>query len=122
MFAGGQLILALLIAWWLHTSGNGPIAVVVAVVSAVVFILGMLRPQAIAAVYAAWMLVTFPIGWVMSYVVAGVMYFLVITPIGLALRAKGRDGLEKRFDEEADTYWVDTSSDTVEPKQYFRQF
>ena len=34
------------------------------------------------------------------------MFFLVITPIGWALRLLGRDPLEHEFEERASTYWV----------------
>ena len=50
------------------------------------------------------MFAVFPIGWVVSHLLLGVVYFLVLTPIGLTLRALGRDPLERRFDQSASSY------------------
>ena len=72
-------------------------------------------------VYLAWMYAAFPIGWVVSHVVLAAVYYLVVTPIGLALRAAGRDPLNHQFDRSAPTYWVPHDPGT-DVKRYFRQF
>ena len=51
-----------------------------------------------------WTAAVFPIGWVMSYVLLGGVYFLVLTPIGLAMRICGRDPMQRKFDRQAKTY------------------
>lgn len=71
--------------------------------------------------YLAWMYAVYPIGWVISHLLFGTIYFLVMTPIGLLLRLWGRDLLERRFEPEAETYWVERRA-RVEPSLYFRQF
>ena len=121
VFAGGQLLLCLLIAWWLYGGGHGTAAAMVLLISTVFCTVGMVRPPAIAWVYAGWMLITFPVGWVMSYVVASLVYFLVVTPIGLIVRVVGRDALGRTFEPESETYWVETP-DRAESARYFRQF
>lgn len=63
---------------------------------------------------------TFPIGWVVFHVVLAVVYFLVITPIGLGMRLFGRDalGLDARG---ATTYWRKRPPAPAVDR-YFRQF
>ena len=72
------------------------------------------------AVYLVWMNAVAPIGWLVSHAVLALIYFGVLTPIGLVMRAFRRDELRLRSDEIADTYWRErdpaTSSDS-----YFRQ-
>lgn len=121
VFAGCQLLLALLIAWWLDSREYRAIAVVLLITSLAITVIGLWRPRAIRWFYAGWMLAAFPIGWVMSYVVAGFVYFLVITPIGLVMRLIGRDGLARSFDPQAETYW-EATPESAEPGSYFRQF
>jgi len=72
-------------------------------------------------VYLGWMYAAFPIGWVVSHVVLAAVYYLVVTPIGVTMRALGRDPLNRPFDRSAPTYWVphDPGADV---KRYFRQF
>ena len=67
--------------------------------------------------YLAW-----PIGFVVSHVVLAVVYYLVLTPIGLLTRLFGYDSMKKTFDPDAESYWIDRSAEVVDPKQYFRQF
>ena len=71
--------------------------------------------------FVGWMVAAFPIGWTISHVLLGVVYYVVMTPIGLVMRLLGRDPLERRFDRDARTYWVEHRPDG-EPARYFRQF
>ncbi len=57
------------------------------------------------AVYRAWMLAALPTGWVVSHVLLGIVYYGVITPIGLFLRLIGRDLLGLRMERGAASYW-----------------
>ena len=72
------------------------------------------------AVYRALTLLTFPIGWVISHVLLALVYYLLLTPIGLLLRATGRDPLQRRLDPEAETYWIEREGDRP-ANTYFRQ-
>jgi hypothetical protein len=62
-----------------------------------------------------------PIGWLVSRVVLAIVYFLVITPIGLIRRLRGHDPLALRADPTASSYWV-ARQDRTDPASYFRQF
>jgi hypothetical protein len=70
--------------------------------------------------YLAWMRATRPLGAAFSALLLGVIYFLVITPIGLAARLFGRDALARRFDPAATSYWS-RRSPSVDPARYLRQ-
>ena len=80
-----------------------------------------LWPASRKRIYVGWMFAVFPIGWVVSHLLLGVVYFLVLTPIGLTLRALGRDPLERRFDQSASSYWV-RHDPATQVKRYLRQF
>jgi ABC-type uncharacterized transport system permease subunit len=80
-----------------------------------------LAPPIRKPLYLGWMYAAYPIGFVMSYVVLGVTYFLVVTPIGLVMRLAGNDPMQRRFDRSAATYWV-TRTPTTDSRRYFRQF
>lgn len=70
--------------------------------------------------YLAWMRVTRPLGAAFSVLLLGVIYFLVVTPIGLVARLFGRDELGRRFDPAATSYWR-RHSRSAEPGRYLRQ-
>ena len=92
------------------------------VAAVVVPILGWLVPAFMRLVFLGMSYLAWPIGFVVSHVVLAVVYYLVLTPIGLLTRIFGYDSMKKRFDPEAESYWIERSSEAVDPKRYFRQF
>lgn len=73
------------------------------------------------SLYRGWMFAALPIGWTISHILLGLVYFLVFTPIGLIMRALGKDPMNRRFDPQAPTYWIRRPA-PAEPSRYFRQF
>lgn len=71
--------------------------------------------------YLGWMHLVFPIGWVMLHLVLGIMYYLVITPTGLLMRALGRDPMQRRYEPDTASYWVPHQAEKT-PSQAFHQF
>lgn len=71
--------------------------------------------------YLAWMRIFFPLGWIVSHTIVAVIYYLVVTPIGLLMRLFGRDPMQRRWDRGAATYWAPTRRDAT-LSQYFRQY
>ncbi len=71
--------------------------------------------------YIGWVTAAFPIGWLVSHVVLAIVYYLVVTPIGVAVRMAGRIAIRAPFDPQAKTYWVERPSRRA-PSRYFRQF
>lgn len=72
-------------------------------------------------IYQGLILITLPIGYVVSFLLLAAFYFLLLTPLGLLFRLIGRDPLCRRFDPDAKSYW----SKWNPPKdlsRYFRQF
>jgi hypothetical protein len=59
-------------------------------------------------------------------VISNVLLFLVFawvfTPIGLIMRALGRDPMTRRLDRQASTYWIAHDPSAAGMKRYFRQF
>ena len=73
------------------------------------------------ALYRAWMALAYPIGWLVSHVLLGLIYFVVFSAIGLVFRAIGRDPLHRRFDRKASTYWIKRHP-APGMDRYFKQF
>jgi hypothetical protein len=62
---------------------------------------GLLVPAFMRLVYLGMLYAVFPIGWTVSLLLLAAIYYLVLTPIGLAQRAVGRDALRLRKDHSA---------------------
>ncbi len=75
--------------------------------TAAVFLgLAALAPTALRPVYKVWMALAIALGFVMTRVILTIVFFLVITPIGLLMRALGKDPLTKGPDASLDSYWI----------------
>lgn len=84
-------------------------------------LLGAWRPSWLRPIYLVMMALALPIGWLISHLALGLLYYGVITPLGLAFRLSGRDVLKRRFDPDATTYWEPRQQETPR-ERYFRQF
>ena len=80
---------------------------------------GLIAPPVILPVYRALLYLTYPIGFVFSYVLLFVVYFLIFTPIGALVRCF-HDPMARKLDRAAPTYWRGYEADPTE--RYFRQF
>ena len=122
VFAGLQVVFFALVAWLLYRrGGTADTCGVIVGVSAVAGVTGVLVPSLIRPVYRLWMIAVFPIGWVISYAAVAIVFYLVITPIGLIMRMAGCDPLTRTFELEQKTYWVEHVPER-DSSRYFRQF
>ena len=90
-------------------------------VALVVLSVAWLTPNSMRPVYLLWMLLFYPFRWLVSCLLIAVVYYLVITPVGLIIRLSGRKLIEKHFDSETSTYWI-PKTETRSHEDYFRQF
>lgn len=71
--------------------------------------------------FLGWMYAAYPIGWVVSHTLLGIIYFGVFTPVGKLMAVVKYDPMQRRFDRAAPTYWVERERN-ADSAQYFRQF
>jgi hypothetical protein len=62
------------------------------------------RPQLLGPVYRAWIRLGHALGAVSSRIVLTALFFVIFLPIGLAMRVLGRDPLNRRFDQDLESY------------------
>jgi hypothetical protein len=71
--------------------------------------------------YHLWYAFGCSMGFIVTNVIISAIYYFVFAPIGLALRATGRDPMERKFLPPETTYWKDAEKIT-NADRYFRQF
>ena len=59
---------------------------------------------------------------VVGPVVLGAIFFLVLTPVAVAMRVIGRDAMKRRFEPAARTYWVERDPPGPDPHGLPNQF
>jgi len=76
------------------------------------FILAALTvPIIIKPVFILFLYIAFVLGWVMTRVILSLLFYLVITPIGLIAKLFGKKFLDMKFSREKESYWLETGED-----------
>ncbi|MEY4566527.1 MAG: hypothetical protein RLY14_1497 [Planctomycetota bacterium] len=83
-------------------------------------ILGVLKPALLKPIFVGWMVLAFPIGWIISKVLLILLFYGVFTPIGFLLRLRGYDPLNLRK-LDTDSYWIKRESQQ-DQRRYLRQY
>jgi len=69
-------------------------------------VLGAVAPQSLTQVHAGWMKVGHVLGAINTKIILGIIYYLLITPMGLVMRLMGKDPMHRALMQGADTYRV----------------
>ena len=96
-------------------------AIVFAILSVTVGPVGVAWPKAIRPVFVGWMTLAYPIGWTVSRIVLGAIFYGVFTPLAWIFRITGRDELALKPKRQVATYW-DAKPPATDKAHYFRQF
>jgi hypothetical protein len=67
-------------------------------------------PTLLGPAHRPWMALGAVLGWINTRLVLGIVFFGLITPIGIVLRLAGRDPMQRAFDRNATTYRVRRAS------------
>ncbi len=100
---------------------GGQWALIICGIGFIIFLSSIISAKLTRIIYIGLILVTLPIGWVVSFLLLAIFYFLILTPIGLIFRLIGRDPLCRKFDPDASSYWeIHRQNDGLD--SYFHQF
>lgn len=75
--------------------------------------LGLIAPKSLRLVHRYWMRLALLISKVTTPIILGVVFFLVVMPIGLIIRIFGRDPLARQLDADTETYRIETDRQSV---------
>ncbi|MFM7381614.1 MAG: SxtJ family membrane protein [Microcystaceae cyanobacterium] len=67
-------------------------------------ILGLVYPKALALVYRVWMQIGLMLGWINSRIILGIVFFLVLTPMGLVMKVLKRDTMNRQLEPQTVSY------------------
>jgi hypothetical protein len=71
--------------------------------------------------YVIWYGLACVMGLVVGNILLAVVFYILITGVGLAMRIAGKGSIGKTLDKQATTYWKDAKAVT-DPQRYYRQF
>jgi len=76
-------------------------------IAAFVFVVvALLKPMLLAPVNRVWLKLSNVLGWINTRLIMGLMFFVLIVPMGLVLRLLGKDPLSNELFKDAESYRV----------------
>jgi hypothetical protein len=87
----------------------------------IIGLLGLIKPSAVRGLFVGWMVLAFPIGWVISLLMLLLMFYCIFTPVALLFRISGRDLLCRKRVPARATFWLPKQM-PQDVRSYFRQY
>lgn len=67
---------------------------------------GLVMPGILKHLYQGWMWVGHIMGWVNTRIILGVLFYGIVTPMGLIMKMTGHDPMRRNYEPDALTYRV----------------
>lgn len=85
-------------------------------------LIGLVYPPLLKPIYIVFRKVTHAIGWFNTRVILILVYYLILTPIGLVMQLFRHDPLRKKQEKDVETYWIKRENITSAKESLERQF
>ena len=90
-------------------------------IGSILIILGGITPVILKPIYKIWMIFAVIIGWIMTRVILSVLFFSIITTIGIFTRLIGKDFLNLKS-KNNESYWNIRNKEYELNQDYEKQF
>ena len=111
-------VVFLIIALWPLKSGE-EFRLWSLVLSIIFFILGVLNSKLLTPLNKLWFKFGIFLGSIVSPIIMGIVFFLVVTPIGIIMRFLGKDLLRVNKNKIVSTYWINRDKQENSMKKQF---
>ena len=97
---------------------SGEIRIWSAVIALIFLVLGILNSNILSPLNKLWFKFGIFLGKIISPIIMGIIFFLVVTPIGLIMRLLGKDVLNLRYNDYK-SYWIEKTGPKSKMKNQF---
>ncbi len=91
-------------------------------ISIFLVLFGLIAPVALLPIHKIWMTFAIVIGFFVTRVILGILFYFVITPLGLILKISGQDTLDINFNNKSDSYWIKRNNENINKESYEKQY
>lgn len=124
---GGILLAITLVrlglGWWRSGAVTfGWLELLLGSIGIFLLVMGLAAPSILAPLNHAWTKLGLLLFKIVNPIVLGLIFALTIVPIGLVLRAFGKDPLRLRFEPDAKSYWIEREPPGPAPETMPQQF
>jgi len=92
------------------------------ILGAVFILLGFVLPSVLKPLQKVWMAFAVVMGFVMTKIIMVIVFYGMVTPIGLLGRLVGKKYLDLKIDRDAASYWIEREPVKMDKSHYERQF
>ena len=110
-------VVFLLITIYPLTHG-GDIRIWSATISFVFLVLGLFNSKILTPLNKLWFKLGILLGKIISPIIMGIIFFLVVTPIGIMMRIFGKDVLNLKYNKNQ-SYWIEKNGPKSKMKNQF---
>ena len=89
------------------------------IISAIFLFLGLINSKLLTPLNKAWFIFGIFLGKIVSPFIMGIIFFLVVTPIGFIMKILDKDLLQLKFNKNVQTYWIEKSDQKSKMKNQF---
>ena len=89
------------------------------ILALIFLILGILNSSVLSPLKRLWIKFGELLGKIISPIVLAIVFFIIITPIGLLMKIFGKDLLNLKYKKEYNSYWIKRTKDLGSMKNQF---
>lgn len=115
------VVLVLLSGWWIYRGKFSSVSNITLLVGSLLILLGLIWPATLVWPNRGWMLLAEGLSFVTTRIILGIVFFLIMTPIGVVKRWSGWDPLERRSGRRS-SYWKPYSERQRDPRHYEKMY
>ena len=97
---------------------SGELRIWSVIISLIFMVLGLINSKILTPLNKLWFRFGIFLGKIISPVIMGIIFFLVVTPIGLVMRLLGKDLLNLRYNKNK-SYWIEKNGPKSKMKNQF---
>ena len=88
------------------------------IISIIFLVLGLFNPKILTPLNKLWFKLGILLGKIISPIIMGIIFFLVVTPIGLLMRLLGKDLINLKYNNNK-SYWIEKKGPKSKMKNQF---
>ena len=74
------------------------------ILSICILIPTLIQPTWLKIIHTPWMKLGHILGWMNTRILLGIIFFLLITPMGIIMRCRGKDPMQRTYDKSRTSY------------------
>ncbi len=96
----------LLIGLWPFVWRQEPVRIWAVIPGSILAAAGLVAPGLLKYVHQGWMFIGHVMGWINTRIILGLLFYGIVTPMGIVMKVAGRDPMRRAFEPDAQTYRV----------------